>query len=93
MKKYLLTLVAVICFAISANAASLCGGGLKFTFTGNSLSGSVVFTSPGGTLKGTYTVNRKNDIRITWDTGYTNELIYVKDGVFSFGDVTLRECQ
>jgi hypothetical protein len=91
MRKFFLTLVLVLSIVI-ANAASLCGGGMKFTFTGGDR-GNVEMTSSGGTLKGTYLVDNKNNIRIVWSTGYEAKLVFVSDGVYSYGSVTLKECK
>ncbi|MDR1881668.1 MAG: hypothetical protein LBR26_02655 [Prevotella sp.] len=92
MKRSFVILVLALSISFAANAASLCGSGLKYEFSGGDR-GTVVLTTSGGTLKGTYLVDHKNNIRIAWDTGYSEKLIFVSDGVFSVGDITLRECK
>jgi len=91
MRKFILTLVLAISIFM-ANAAALCGGGLKFEFSGGER-GSVVMTSSGGTLTGTYLVDNKNNIRIVWNTGYEAKLIFIQDGIYEYGSVTLKECK
>ena len=96
MKKFLIMLFfALICFAV--NAASLCGDGFRFDFTptgaGGDL-GNVVMTMPNGDkLHGSYGFKR-NNIRIIWNNGGQSDLIYVRDGVYTFNErVTVKECR
>ena len=84
----MLVLALGIGFAVSAQS-SLCGGGLKYTFGPNL---TVSMTSSAGNLQGTYTISKGNFV-IKWTTGYSTTLVYVSDGVFREGKITLTECK
>jgi hypothetical protein len=91
MKKYLMILVAVIGFAFSANAESLCGQGMTFNFSGGGDSGT--FTCTGGG-SGNYNVDRKGDIRIIFNGGTTiQKFINNGNGTYSLdGSGTYKPC-
>ena len=84
--------VTVIGINFSVNAASLCGSGMKFVFSGGGIGNVTLYIGGNPALSGSYLKDRKDNIRIQWNTGAKAELIYEEDGVYSYGDKTLREC-
>ncbi|MDR2125403.1 MAG: hypothetical protein LBP63_01060 [Prevotellaceae bacterium] len=95
MKKILIILVFTLSI-LSVNAASLCGGGFKFVFSGGEQGTFVLYRSSGGEMgRGNYQTDYKGNIRYIFKGSYeVNKLTYVSDGVFDMNDdVRLKECK
>ena len=94
MKKYLMILVAVIGFTLSVNAESLCGGGLRFVFSGAYAGNFVCYNSSGEIGKGTWGQSRQG-IKIMWngDANHSQEFIQSRDGAsFTMAGTTYTVC-